>query len=311
MRVETVLCPIDFSAMSDRELRVAVELCETFGARLVLHHNVSAASPGVARAWEWEKTHHAGELSEAEAERRLGNVLARLPDGIDAEAIVSRGPVGMVLLRLAVELPADVMVLACHGGSSEDHASTTERVIEDCACPVLTLHHGKGEAHPFRLRAGGGQPVRVVVPTDFSPGAAQAVGYACALARAVPLEVHLVHVLPGRALAAVPDDRVAPARGDRPPAELAAVRRLAALVPPGLESAVRCHLKAGSAVDQIVALAERLDAGFIVMGEHARGLFRRFFTRDTSRQLLHRASCAVWYVPPDRGVQSAAAARGR
>ena len=52
MRVETVLCPIDFSSLSDRELQVAVEICQTFGARLVLHHNLSPGTPSVARAWE-------------------------------------------------------------------------------------------------------------------------------------------------------------------------------------------------------------------------------------------------------------------
>ena len=69
-------------------------------------------------------------------------------------------------------------------------------------------------------------------------------------------------------------------------------------MPPELTGHVFTHLVYGPAVDQVVNLAERLDASFIVMGEHARGLFRRFFTRDTSRQLLHRARCAVWFIPP-------------
>jgi nucleotide-binding universal stress UspA family protein len=33
------------------------------------------------------------------------------------------------------------------------------------------------------------------------------------------------------------------------------------------------------------------------MGAHARGLLRRIFTRDTSRELLHKAPCPVWFVP--------------
>ena len=300
MRVETVLCPIDFSSLSDRELQVAVEICQTFGARLVLHHNLSPGTPGVARAWEWEKTHHALEISATEAERRLKTVMARLPSGIGVEAIVSRGPVGMVLLQLAEELPADLMILACHGQSAEDHASTTERVIQDCSCPVLTLHEGKGETHPFRLQTNGtGPPARMVVPTDFSAAAEEAMTYAFSLSRRVPLDVHLVHVLAERKLLhSVPAHGPAGAHPGRETASEAACRRLAALVPPELAATVHIHLVHGSAVDQIVSLAERLDASFIVMGEHARSLFRRFFTRDTSRHLLHRASCAVWFIPP-------------
>ena len=36
-----VLCPIDFSELSRRELALATEVCATFGARLVLHHNIA------------------------------------------------------------------------------------------------------------------------------------------------------------------------------------------------------------------------------------------------------------------------------
>lgn len=306
MELRTVLCPIDFSSISDRELQVALEICQTFNARLVLHHNISSASPGISRAWEWEKTHHAEEMSEAEAERRLKKVMARLPAGVHSEAIVSRGPVGMVLLQLAEELPADVMILACHGCSTAERASTTERVIQDCSCPVLTLHNGSDETYPFRLRVeGGAEPVRVVVPTDFSPGADHAAAYAFDLARRVPLEIHLLHVLTGRGRVAVPLDLLTPVTAGAEGAAAVAQKRLDDLVPADLAASVRCHVTTGSAGDQIVTLAERLAAGFIVMGEHARGLFRRFFTRDTSRQLLHRASCAVWYVPPLRSALSA------
>jgi len=227
-------------------------------------------------------------------------VMARLPAEIETEALVTRGPVGMVLLHLAEELRADLMVLGCHGCSSEERASTTERVIQDCSCPVLTIHDGKDEAHPFRLHANGsGLPARVVVPTDFSPAADEAAAYTFSLARRVPLEVHLLHVLPsGSQLSAVPVEPLTGSLSGRETAADIARQRLEAAVPPDLGSAVEIHLVTGSAVDQIVALAERLDASFIVMGEHARGLFRRFFTRNTSRHLLHRASCAVWFIPP-------------
>ena len=39
-------------------------------------------------------------------------------------------------------------------------------------------------------------------------------------------------------------------------------------------------------------------SSFVLMGEHARTFFRRHFTRDTAREVLHRASCPVWFVPP-------------
>jgi hypothetical protein len=33
------------------------------------------------------------------------------------------------------------------------------------------------------------------------------------------------------------------------------------------------------------------------MGEHARTPFRRWFTHNTSRDVLHLAHCPIWYVP--------------
>jgi len=33
------------------------------------------------------------------------------------------------------------------------------------------------------------------------------------------------------------------------------------------------------------------------MGAHARSFLRRYFTWNTSRALLHAASCPVWFVP--------------
>ena len=40
----------DFSTLSQRELEVAVELCEIFGARLILHHNLNLAPPAWSKA---------------------------------------------------------------------------------------------------------------------------------------------------------------------------------------------------------------------------------------------------------------------
>ena len=58
----------------------------------------------------------------------------------------------------------------------------------------------------------------------------------------------------------------------------------------------------GSPGDGIMAEAAKLDAELIVMGEHARGFFRRYFTHDTSREMLHRARCPVWFVPAQYSV---------
>jgi len=89
MRIRTILCPIEFSNLSGREIQSAAEVGRAFGARLVLHHNRMAIAPGLARAWDWEATHRTERFDEAEAERRMAAALAAVPAGIPAEGVIS------------------------------------------------------------------------------------------------------------------------------------------------------------------------------------------------------------------------------
>ena len=281
MRVRTILCPVDFSDLSATETDVAVQVAREFGARLMLHHDCAAIPPGIARQWDWEST-HAMTDSEAQAERRMQAALNALPRDVRAEGVVSVGSVVGALLALAEELPADLIVLGSHGWSTETHASVTERIIAEAPCPVLTFNEGALATGRFRLRpAAGGEPPIAVVPTDFSPTAAHAVRYAWALARALPIRVHLLHAVPRRSR----------------DAESAARSRLAALQPADMSGRVDVHVTVGDAAEVIFAHLAAVQPAFAVLGEHARALVRRVFTRDTARRVVHDASCPVWIVP--------------
>ncbi len=282
-RPKIVLCPIDFSDLSRQELALAVEVGEAFGAHLVLHHNLAAVSPGFTRAWEWNEVHRADTASSTKAEAKLRQLLAELPKTLSVEATVSTGPLGTVLLELARQLPADLVVLGSHGWSTDDHASVTERIIERSPCPVLTIQEGPG-THRFRLRAAAdATAVPVVVPVDLSDEGARVVDYAVELARVVPLRLHLLHVAPG---------------GSSYLTLETAERRVNDLIPTDLLERAEGHVQEGDAIGEILKFSQRIDPAFMIMGEHARGFFRRFFTKDTARQLLHRAPCPVWFVPP-------------
>jgi len=281
MRLRTILCPVDFSDLSATGTTVAVDVAREFGARVVLHHDCAAIPPGIARQWDWEATHGRTD-SEAQAERRMQAALNALPADVRAEGLVSVGPVVGALLALAEELHADLIVLGSHGWSTETHASVTERIIAEAPCPVLTFNDGALATGRFRLRSEvGGEPPIVVVPTDFSPTAAHAVRYAWALARALPIRVHLLHALPRRSR----------------DVESAARCRLAALQPADVSGRVDVHVTVGDAAEVIFAHLAAVRPSFAVLGEHARALIRRTFTRDTARKVVHGAGCPVWVVP--------------
>jgi nucleotide-binding universal stress UspA family protein len=279
-----VLCSVDLTDLTGPEVEFASEVCDAFGARLVLHHNVIAVAPGLTRAWEWKGLHSEAQESKREVEQRLRKIMSGLPPTFPVEASITTGSLVPIVLELATRLPADLVVLGSHGWSTEEHASVAERIVDRAPCPVLTLHDTAGAPMRCRLRARPGEAMpEVVVPFDFTDQGAVVLEYAFDLARALGLYLHVLHVERPRADARSHDELR---------------HRLAALVPADLVGRVECHLESGEPVDRIMDfLRERMPA-CAIMGEHARGIVRRYFTRDTARELLHRAPCPVWFVPP-------------
>jgi nucleotide-binding universal stress UspA family protein len=188
--------------------------------------------------------------------------------------------------------------MATHGPTTKDHTSVTEKVVERSRCPVLVWH---GDADTSALRfepTSSAEMLHVLVPTDLTPSSEQAVAYAFELARLLPLRLHLLHVLtPARNLWALPgvSPSMPPAQ-DVDPQETA-YRKLELLVPEDLRERITLHVEAGEPAEAISEMAHNLGVACIVMGAHARSLLRRLFSRDTSRELIHKTGCPVWFVP--------------
>lgn len=279
-----VLCAVDLSTLAAREVAIASELCEVFGARLVLHHNVASVAPGLTRAWEWKEVHRDTRESATEVEAAMRALMSGVPKSVPVEASITSGALVPILLDLANRLPADLLVLGSHGWSSEEHASVAERVLQRATCPVISIHDGYAATAPIRMRAHPGHAApEVVVAVDRTDASARVLRYGFDLARTLGLRLHLLHVEPAGATTQAHDE---------------AHRRLVDSVPPDLMERVDCHLDSGDPSTRIMSfLHERLPA-FVVMGEHARGFVGRYFAHDTARDVLHRAPCPVWFVPP-------------
>ena len=281
---DIVLCALDFSDLARQELSLGVEVCQALGWHLLLHHNVAYVAPGFTRVWEWNEVHRGDGVSHAAAEKRLRELLAELPDGFTREANITAGPTVPTLLHLAENLPVRLIILGSHGWSTPDHASLTERVLDACPCPVLTLNDSNDASH-FRLRVHDDEkPIRVAVAIDLSPASRWPLEQAFELALRLPaLRLDLVHVLPA--------ESTHEAAGQ-------AHRELEKLVCAELADRTSAYVQQGDPIDAILQLTRALDSTLLVMGEHARSFFRRVFTRDTARGMLHSASCPVWFVPP-------------
>ena len=284
--IRTVLCPVDFSQATERQLKLASDLCQAFGARLILHHNLNAMGIGAAVGWMYAADHRT--LSEESARERLAS-LADAQTGVDVEIHVTRGPKSASVLAVSELVTADVVVLSAHNVPAEEHESVTELVLGSGERSVLTLHDNGADRHALTIQPSATTRQVALVPTDLTVESRAAVNFAFELSRTLPLETHLLHLL-GR------HRRVR----NKEQAMAAARRHLAALIPPQYSEWTSVHVSTGDPVDGILHWANDLSAACVVMGEHTRNPVRRWFSTDTSRAVLYKAPCPVWYVPGQR-----------
>lgn len=286
VEIRTILCPVDFSDATERQVRFAVDLCRVFGARLVLQHNLGEVGPGAAVGWMWAATHH-GPRPEAAATERLRLLLETTAAGIPSEARLTHGSPTSSVIRTAEYVKPDLLILTAHGGSHDDHMSMSEQILERSSCAVLALHDAGVDHNAPRFTSPDREAQRVLVPSSFSAGSDAAVRFAVELARQLPFELHLLHIEP--ATVRIVDPRSQYLQADR--------RKLHDLLPADLEARAHFHVAVGNPADEIASVAEQIGAALIIMGEHTRSPIRRWFRRDTGRVVLHHAHCPVWYVP--------------
>jgi universal stress protein A len=147
-------------------------------------------------------------------------------------------------------------------------------------------------------------PKRILVPIDFSPGAQEALDYACELAGKLGAVVHLVSALGPMGelpLSQKMIDELA-AQHRRGLEELAAQRRqLAAFGPPIVEAA--------DPRDLILAAVSRVEADLIVMGTHGRRGVSRLLLGSVAEDVLRQAPCPVLAVRPGQVPRPAAQRR--
>lgn len=291
MEVKTVLCPVDFSPISLRNLRMAVEVCKRVGARLVLHHNLDVRPPGfLSVAWMWSEDHEAGEAEKAaEVPARLQELFDLIPAGVAYEAKVTRGPLEETLLFVARGLPADLIVMGSHGKSGSEHDSLTEKIIINAPCSVLTI--GESYVPEAVFDAEDNAPadqMTMLVPVDFTPQGLGVLGAAVDLANDMPHRIEVLHVVAqtGTGDAAQEEREVEAAR-----------QRLQRMIPDSLADRVSVQVKIGGPAETVLAMARELDVLCVIMGAHGKGMLKRFLFGTTTMAILHGAGCPVWFVP--------------
>ncbi|MFQ5515540.1 MAG: universal stress protein [Myxococcota bacterium] len=142
LRFERILLPLDFSPHSRKALEIARDLAQRCGpAHLILVHAFFV--PVEIEALATEHGEPILEHLSREATRELEEILTGLQDaGISSEFVVTRGYAEEVIVNLAREKAADLIVMGTRGRSGLAHialGSIAERVVRAAPCPVLTV----------------------------------------------------------------------------------------------------------------------------------------------------------------------------
>jgi len=146
IEIQKILVPTDFSEYSQRALKYAVALAQSFKAKLYVVHvweqSIVAAPTETFHAEIWVEA----EKSEREQLNQLTQELRT--KGIDAEPVFGSGIAHGEIVKTAKELEVDLITLATHGRTGLRHlvfGSTAEKIIRLAPCPVLVVKHPEHE----------------------------------------------------------------------------------------------------------------------------------------------------------------------
>ena len=283
--IRTILCPVDFTAVSEETVHLAANLCRQMKAKLILHHNLGVRPPGFLSV-NWMVSEETGEREqrkESEVPERLEKLFEQLPDDIEYEARVTRAPLDMAVLEVAKVLPADLIVMGSHGWSTPAHRSLTEKVILRAPCTVMTTGEKCGGPETwFKPRPEPANELEVLLPVDFSPRTPVQVGFAFELMPWMPHRLTLLNVLHNGL-----------SEADRQVAR----ERLEALVPERYADRVGTMVKTGKPSQAIVEAASEVGALFILLAAHRKGPLRKMLFGTATVEVLHDSPCPVWFVP--------------
>lgn len=290
IEIKLILCPLDFSEFSARSYRHALSLTEHYRAKLVVLHVVEVwrhlfASFG-ASADFYEQYCEA--LRGSGREQLQEFVKKHTYNEVQPELVVDEGTAADLILSIAQERKADLIVMGTHGLRGFDRlmlGSVTDRVMRIASCPVLAVREpphdlvaaGQERHDPHRLG-------RILACTDFSEDSERALGYAISAAAEYDSELTLLHVL-----------EKAPSPIKTKGAIAQAAEQLEKLVPAEKRNALKMKtaVRIGKPDQQIIQFAQEAHTDLLTMGVRGRGGLDIAVFGSTTYRVMQLGPCPV------------------
>lgn len=288
LKIERILCPVDFSEFSEKAFDYAYSLARRYEARLFLEHVISPFEAAYPHAMVPDGALVAmyGELT-VNAEKRLTEMVKKYPsNGLKPDCAVQRGFVVDTILTSAEEQSADLIVMGTHGRRGWDRlmmGSVTERIVRKAQCPVLAVRQPahdfidpKQPQDAFHLK-------KILFCTDFSENSLVALEYALSLAQEYQAELTLLHVLDG-----FPPQNL---KAETQEAE----HKLLRPIPPEVFEwcTLKTAVRPGMAYREIIKLAQQDQTDLIVLGVLGRNVVDLAIFGSTTHRVLQLSPCPV------------------
>ena len=300
-----VLLATDGSEDAALATRTAIDLCNKTDSEL---HVVTVARveyrPGYDIPESGDLLSEVYRSLEQEAQELLDEQVKKIEEagGTITESYLRSGRRDREIVALADEIDSGLIVMGSRGHGGVRRAlmgSVSDSVVRHAHCPVLVVRGEREEE-----RASSTFPTKILVASDGSEEATLAARTAADIAANTESEVHVVHVRgmpvyidPG---SEVP--RVAPGAAEE------TVRREAQGVldtqAEQLEAAsgkvTQTHIRLGRPVEEIIILADDIDAELVVMGSRGLGRVRRLLLGSVSDGVVRHAHCPVMVVRQEK-----------
>lgn len=152
LKLNTILCPTDFSAGSLQALSAATDIAIRFTAELWLVHvlpilPVLLTDPNYAF-----EMHEYQRLLDEEAQKRLDEIAGELQQkSVKSRILLGHGDPASEIVRVAEEQKIDLIVIATFGKTGWRrfaYGSVTEKVVRLSPCPVLTVRGSDDKVVP-------------------------------------------------------------------------------------------------------------------------------------------------------------------
>jgi len=288
LKLERILCPMDFSEFSAKSYEYAHSLAYHYGAKLFVEHVVQPLTMAYPYYAFPDSVNQVYCDLTTDAEKHLKEFVQKYQwNGIHPEFVVQEGFVTDSILAFAEKRSIDLIVMGTHGRRGVDRltmGSVTEQVLRKAHCPVLAV---RKPAHDFVKPLEKTEPVqlkKILFCTDFSEHSDRALQYALSLATEYNVELTLLHVL----------DNI-PSSSDIQAETSRVLRELERPIPEDTRNwcAVKATVRIGKPYQEIIHAALETQTDLVVMGVRGRNALDLALFGSTTHRVIQLGPCPV------------------